>query len=101
MMNPMQVWIEKLKAANPAERARSIRTLEQLGDTDALPALAEVFATDPEPALRAQAQQAGKVIYYGAIRRALELSSASETQRRQAADILAQARAKKNQRRIK
>lgn len=97
-MNALQVWIEKLKSANPADRAKGIQTLEQLGDTDALPALAEVFVTDPEPALRAQAQQAGKVIYYGAIRRALEASSASEEQRRLAADILEQARAKKSQR---
>lgn len=95
----MQVWIEKLKASNPAERASGIRALEQLGDTDALPALAAVFATDPEPALRALAQQAGKVIYYGAIRRALEASGASDEQRRLAADILARAQAKKNQKR--
>jgi hypothetical protein len=97
-MSALQVWITKLKAANPAERASSIRALELLGDTDALPALAEVFATDPDPAVRAQAQQAGKVIYYGAIRRALEASGASEEQRRQAAEIIARAQAKKTQR---
>jgi hypothetical protein len=94
-MTALQVWITKLKSAHPAERAGAIRALEQLGDTDALPALAELFATDPEPALRAQAQQAGKVIYYGAIRRALEASGASEEQRRQAAEIIKKAQAKK------
>jgi hypothetical protein len=93
----LRLWLQKLKAAEPALREQSIKALEMLGDTDALPALAEVFATDPEPDLRALAQQAGKTIYYGAIRQKLEEPGASEADRVKAAEILALARAKKTQ----
>jgi hypothetical protein len=87
--------IEKLKAVDPVVREDGIRALELLGDTVALPALSEVFATDPDPTLRALAQQAGKAIYYGAIRQSLQQQTASDEERRQAAEILAQAREKK------
>jgi HEAT repeat protein len=94
----LKTWIQKLKAPEPAEREAGIRGLEMLGDTDALPALSEVFATDPDPDLRALAQEAAKTIYYGAIRRTLETrDSASEDERRLAAEILARAQAKKLQ----
>ena len=66
-----------------------------LGDAAALPALAEVFATDPDPALRTLAQTAGKAIYYGAIRQRLISNMASEEERRRAAEALAQAQTKK------
>ncbi len=89
--------LAKLADSDPLVREEGVRALEVLGETEALPALAEVFATDPDPALRALAQQAGKVIYYSAIRRHLEQKGASEEERRQAAEILAQARARKQQ----
>ncbi|MBN2303415.1 MAG: HEAT repeat domain-containing protein [Anaerolineae bacterium] len=88
--------IEKLAAPDPAVREEGIRALEVLGDTGGLPALADVFATDSDPALRALAQQVGKAIYYGAVRQALEAYGASDEERRQAAAILNQARAKKS-----
>lgn len=89
-------WIDGLQSPDPGERERCINELQLLGDTAALPALASVFATDPEPALRTLAQQAGKAIYYGAIRQQLEQDEASAEERRQAAEILARARAKKH-----
>jgi hypothetical protein len=93
----LRVWLQKLSSPDPALREESIRALEMLGDTDALPALANVFATDSEPALRALAQWAGKLIYYGAIRRQLDEPGASDEERRQASQILAQVQAKKTQ----
>ena len=87
--------LERLHSTDPVVREEAIKTLEMLGDTNALPALSEVFATDVEAPLRAMAQNAGKAIYYGAIRQRLEEQGASEQERRQAADILSQARAKK------
>jgi hypothetical protein len=91
----LRVWLQKLNSPEPAVREESIQALEMLGDTEALPALADVFATDSEPALRALAQWAGKLIYYGAIRRTLDEPGASDEERRQATQILAQAQAKK------
>ena len=88
-------WIQKLSDPDPAVRETSIKELELLGDTQALPALAEVFAMDAEPAIRAMAQQAGKSIYYRAIQRILEAQGPSEEERRQAAEILAQAEIRK------
>jgi hypothetical protein len=96
--NPvLRAWIQKLKAPDPAVRASSIRELELLGDPDSLAALAEVFATDTDPALRAMAQATGKQIYYALIRRQLEADHSNEDERRQAADILAKAHEKKMQ----
>lgn len=93
------IWLERLSSSDPMERETSITALEQLGDTDALPALAEVFATDPVPALRAMAQQAGKAIYYGVLRQTLDgdenIEEASEEERRRAAQVLAEAQARK------
>jgi hypothetical protein len=91
----LRTWLQKLKAPDPETREDGIKALEMLGDTDALPALAEIFATDSEPALRALAQWAGKSIYYGAIRQTLLAQGASEDEQRQAAEILARAQAKK------
>jgi hypothetical protein len=88
--------IERLKSGAPHVREEAIKTLEILGDTDALPALADAFATDSEPSLRALAQWAGKSVYCGAIRQELEITAATEEERRQAADILAKAQARKS-----
>lgn len=93
----LRAWLQKLKSPEAAVREASIKALETLGDTEALAALAEVFATDPEPDLRGLAQQAGKTIYYGAIRQKLDDHTASEVDRARAAEILAQARARKTQ----
>ncbi|MBN1680540.1 MAG: HEAT repeat domain-containing protein [Anaerolineae bacterium] len=89
-------WVQRLRSPDPEMREEGIHALELVGDTDALPALAEIFATDSDPALRALAQQAGKTIYYSAIRRALETPGASLDERLRAAEILAQARSKKD-----
>ncbi|HEX3052548.1 MAG TPA: HEAT repeat domain-containing protein [Aggregatilineaceae bacterium] len=91
----IDVWLQKLKSPDPAVRAASIRELELLGSPEALSALADVFATDPDPELRTMAQAAGKMIYYAAIRRSSSDPGSSEEERQRAADILAQARAKK------
>lgn len=93
----LRMGLQRLKSSERSEREEGIKSLELLGDTDALPALAEVFATDPEPDLRALAQQAGKTIYYGTIRQKLEHPVASDEERQQAAAILERARAKKTQ----
>lgn len=97
----LRVWIQRLKSPDPSERETSIKELELLGDTDALPALAEVFATDTEPALRALAQSAGKSIYYGAIKREIDAQGPSEDERRRAAEILAKAEAEKSKKKRK
>lgn len=90
--------IEKLKDPAPSMREEGIQSLDLLGDTDALSALAEVFSTDSAPELRALAQQVGKSIYYRAIRQQLEAQGASEDERRQAAEILARAEQNKRKR---
>lgn len=95
----LAVWLARLRSDDPAEREASIRALELLGDPDALPALAAVFATDPDPALRLKAQTAGKAIYYAALHRSREIGGASETEQQLAAEILAKARARKADRR--
>ncbi|NDJ77567.1 MAG: hypothetical protein GYB65_15050 [Chloroflexi bacterium] len=97
-------WLELLQHPNPAAREEAILELELLGSPVALPALAEVFAMDPEPALRGLAQQTGKAIYYGTIRQALEEEreaepAVSEEERRRAAEILAKAKQSKNRHR--
>ena len=95
----LRVWLHRLKASEPAAREESIKALETLGETDALAGLAEVFATDSEAELRGLAQWAGKSIYYRAIRQTLGDNGASEEERQRAAEILAQAQAKKTQER--
>ncbi len=91
----LDVWLQKLKSPDSTVRAASIRELELLGSPDALPALADVFATDPDPELRTRAQAVGKTIYYAALRRSSGDLGASDDERQHAAAILAQARAKK------
>lgn len=91
----LAVWLERLRSNDPAEREASIRALELLGEAGALPALAAVFATDPDPALRLKAQTTGKAIYYAALHRSREIGGASETEQQQAAEILAKARARR------
>ena len=97
----LRVWLQRLQSPEPVERETSIKELEMLGATDALAALADVFATDPDPSLRVLAQWAGKSIYYGAIQRELDAHGPSEEERQRAAAILEQARAKKSQTRRK
>lgn len=93
----LQTWLDKLKSSDPALREDAIKALELIGDTGALPVLADVFATDPDPALRALAQWAGKSIYYGAVRQGVAVAGSSEEEQRQAAEILARAEARKLQ----
>ena len=92
----LRVWLGRLaEAGDQQARADAIRALELLGHPGALPALAEIFATDPDPELRLAAQQAGKAIHYSAVRKAWESSGPSEAERQQAAEILACAEAKR------
>lgn len=93
----LRTWIQKLGDADPSVRKTSIKELELLGSTEALPALADVFATDPDPEIRALAQWAGKSIYFRAIQRVLDRQGPSEEERRRAAEILAQAESRKQQ----
>lgn len=93
----LRVWLGRLvEAGDPPARADAIRALELLGHPGALPALAEIFATDPNPELRLAAQQAGKAIYYGAVRKAWESEGPSDAERQRAAEILARAAAKRS-----
>jgi len=99
-MNPkIAVWAGRLKDPNAAVRAEAIRGLEDMGDPDALLILGELYATDPEPHIRALAQWAGKSIYFNLHRQQEVARGASEEERRRAAEILAKAQQKKMQRR--
>ncbi len=91
----LQTRLALLRSSAPSDRAQGIKELELLGDGAALPALAEVFATDPEPALRALAQWAGKSIYYNMIRQRLAAKRASREERRAAEEALESVRRKK------
>ena len=99
MSEQRNVWIQRLQNADPEVRRDAIRQLETIGEVTALGPLATVFATDPDSSLRALARQAGKTIYYAAINRASESPRGSQSDRQQAADILAKAHARKQQRR--
>ncbi|MCS7070124.1 MAG: HEAT repeat domain-containing protein [Anaerolinea sp.] len=55
--------LKRLKDSRPEIRLESIRELEEIGDPTVLEALEEVFRTDPEMAVRAAAQRAGKNIF--------------------------------------
>lgn len=99
MDSRITVWADRLKERDPQIRSDAIRSLEALGDPDALVALGEVFATDDDPRVRALAQWAGKSIYYNVHKQQEATQGSSEEERRRAADILAKARAKKQKRR--
>ena len=102
MSNPLLLkCLPLLKSPDPAVRVDAIKRIELIGATDALAALAEVFATDPEPVIRELAQEVGKQIYYGAIRQSLEKNDATEAERMQAAEILERARQKRDRPRKK
>lgn len=93
----LKVWLGRLSDAQEARaRAECIRALEVLGHPGALPVLAEIFATDAEPEIRLLAQQAGKSIYYSAVRQTWGRAESPEDERQRAADILARAAAKKS-----
>lgn len=55
--------IGRLQDKNPEVRLKSINELAQLGDTDALQALQEVFENDPDMDVRKAAQEAGRSIF--------------------------------------
>ncbi|MGQ9909088.1 MAG: HEAT repeat domain-containing protein [Candidatus Flexifilum sp.] len=55
--------LKRLKDSRPEIRLESIRELEEIGDPAVLEALEEVFRSDPDTAVRAAAQQAGKNIF--------------------------------------
>ncbi|KXK24196.1 MAG: hypothetical protein UZ15_CFX003000341 [Chloroflexi bacterium OLB15] len=55
-------YLAQLKSADAAERRRAIISLGKLGNFSAMPALAEIYRTDPDPELRELARKAGVVI---------------------------------------
>jgi len=55
--------ISRLKDKNPDVRLKSIQELAQLGDTDALAALEQLFKSDGDKDVRKAAQEAGLTIY--------------------------------------
>jgi HEAT repeat protein len=55
--------IARLKDKNAEVRLKSIQELAQLADTDALPALEEVYKHDSDANVRRAAQLAGKTIF--------------------------------------
>ncbi len=93
------VWVGRLQSPDREMRLEAIRQLELIGGEDVLGPLAHAYATDSDPEVRRLAQQAGKRIYYAAIRRAAEAQGLSHEERRRAADILAKAQARKQKRR--
>lgn len=60
----VEYHIERLKNKNPEVRKKSIEELRLLNDPAALPALEQVFRTDPEEEVRIAAQAAGREIYF-------------------------------------
>lgn len=100
--NPIDAWVRRLRDPNPTVRQEAIRQLELIGDTAALGPLASIFALDPDPETRKLAQWAGRSIYYVTEQRItgpLKDVEASEEDRKKAAEILAKAQAKKQNRR--
>jgi HEAT repeat protein len=55
--------IARLQDKNAEVRLKSIQELRDLGDLHALVPLESVFRTDPDPAVRKAAQEAGRAIY--------------------------------------
>jgi len=55
--------LRRLKDKRAEVRLNAIHELREIGDPDTLPALEEVFKTDPDPAVRAAAQETGKAIF--------------------------------------
>lgn len=94
-----RVWVGRLQNPDREIRLEAIRQLELIGGEDVLGPLARVYATDPDPEVRRLAQQAGKHIYYAAIRRAADAQEPSQEERNHAADILAKAQARRQQHR--
>lgn len=99
-MNPAtEVWINRLKDPNPARRREAILELETIGDMAALIPLAEVYVADTEAELRVLAQKVGKAIYFAELHKLQQGTGASEAERRQAAEIMAKAQARKAKKR--
>lgn len=102
MPEAIEAWIRRLRDPNLETRREAIRQLEALGRAEALGPLAHIFALDPDLETRKLAQWAGKSIYRALERRLTQAAgadTASEEERRKAAEILARAQSKKTQRR--
>lgn len=98
-MDSVAIWAERLHNPDRKVRQQAIRSLEVLGEPDALPLLAEVYASDADSELRELAQWAGKSIYYNLHRQQQKTVGASEAERKRAAQILAKAHARKQRNR--
>ncbi len=55
-------YLAQLKSADPAQRRQAIISLGKLGNFAAMPALADLYRTDPDPELRDLARKAGLAI---------------------------------------
>lgn len=55
-------YLAQLKSEDPAERKQAIISLGKLGSFSAMPALADVYRTDPDPEIRDLARKAGIAI---------------------------------------
>lgn len=55
--------LHRLKDRDPQVRLASIHELAELGDAEALPALRQLFETDPVVEVRKAAQTAGRKLY--------------------------------------
>jgi len=53
----------RLKDKNPTVRIKSIEELALLEAVDALETLEHIFRTDPDPAVRQAAQEAGRALF--------------------------------------
>src|SRR5258707_14080682 len=95
MGEKLEIWVSRLRDANPSVRQDAIRHLEALGDSSALGPLAGVFALDTDMETRKLARWAGKSIYHSAERRASQKNEYSDDNLPRAAEILAKAQAKK------
>ncbi len=96
----MSIWARRLKDPDVKIRGAALHEVEILGDAAMLPLLSEVYAADPDPTLRKLAQKIGQEIYYNQHhqRESLPESSASDEERQRAAEILAMAERKRQER---
>lgn len=58
----LPLLLEQLRSTDPAQRRAAIIELVRLGDRAALPALAEIYRNDPDPALRDLALKGGRAL---------------------------------------
>ncbi len=63
----IKIWVKRLDDPNPQIRSSAVVQLRDFNNLAALGPLAMCFIKDPDPAIRAAAQQTGKHIYFSAL----------------------------------